>query len=230
MSMSAKFIMLALVRDPTYTLHMDNREHINHIKTWLGTGSINIFGLPFAGKDSQGRWLAEMFDGTLLGGGDILRGSTIPAHIKAIISEGMLIPTEDFINIVLPYLSQPSLAQQPLILSAVGRWSGEEQGVIRALSSAGHDLKAVIMLHVTHDDVKTRWKAHEKLKDRSVRSDDAEHILQTRFNEFDTKTIPVIEHYRSMGVLIEIDASQPREQVQAEIFSQLLARSQPTTL
>ena len=32
---------------------------IAKIKTWLGTGSINIFGLPMSGKDTQGIKLAE---------------------------------------------------------------------------------------------------------------------------------------------------------------------------
>ena len=34
-------------------------EKINTIKSWLGTGSINIFGLPMSGKDTQGLRLAE---------------------------------------------------------------------------------------------------------------------------------------------------------------------------
>lgn len=96
----------------------------SQLKAWLGSGSINIFGRPFAGKDTQGKKLAALFDATLLGGGDILRGSTMPERIKALMRTGELIPTDDYISIVLPYLSQPALAGKPLILSSVGRWHG----------------------------------------------------------------------------------------------------------
>ena len=72
-------------------------DEIAAIKQWLGTGSINIFGMPFAGKDTQGKILSDMFDGPLLGGGDILRNSVLPEHVRAAQKKGLLIPTEDYI-------------------------------------------------------------------------------------------------------------------------------------
>ena len=35
-------------------------QKITLIKNWIGTGSINVFGLPFSGKDTVGVRLAEM--------------------------------------------------------------------------------------------------------------------------------------------------------------------------
>ena len=104
---------------------MDNSSY-DTLRAWLGTGSINLFGRPFAGKDTQGTRLADLFDGVLLGGGDILRGATMPDHIKAGMKTGKLIPTKDYIAIVLPKLMDESLHGKPLILSSVGRWNGEQ--------------------------------------------------------------------------------------------------------
>ena len=42
---------------------------IEIITQWLGTGAINIFGLPFAGKDTHGHRLAELFGASIMGGG-----------------------------------------------------------------------------------------------------------------------------------------------------------------
>ena len=48
-------------------------EKIETIKEWLGTGSINIFGLPMSGKDTQGIKLAETLGAKFLSSGLIIR-------------------------------------------------------------------------------------------------------------------------------------------------------------
>lgn len=200
---------------------MLNNEQISRIKSWLGNGSINLFGRPFAGKDSQGNNLVELLGGHLIGGGDILRNSVIPERVKDYLRVGLLIPSEDYVNIVLPYLSQEYLSNAPLMLSSVGRWHGEEVGVIEALEKASHELKAVIYIHLTEENVRVRWQDYENRKDRGDRYDDSEHILETRFVEFREKTLPVVDFYRANKLLIEIDGTLPREEVTQNILNAL---------
>ena len=52
---------------------MDN--NIETIRQWLGTGSINVFGLPFSGKDTVGIRLAETIGARFLSSGLILRAA-----------------------------------------------------------------------------------------------------------------------------------------------------------
>ncbi len=181
---------------------MKDTEKLTAIKKWLGTGSINIFGRPFAGKDTHGRELVTLFDGVLLGGGDILRNSVIPAHVKEHMRAGKLIPTDDYISIVLPYLSQTDFSDKPLILSSVGRWHGEEKGVLEATEESGHTTKAIIYLDLDENKVHERWKATHHLGERGDRHDDTEDILATRLVEYREKTLPVIEYYKNTGLLI----------------------------
>jgi adenylate kinase len=201
-----------------------DKNQIKKIKTWLGAGSINIFGIPFAGKDTQGKRLAELFGGVLLGGGDILRGSVIPEHIQEDVAAGRLIPTDDYLQIVLPYLSQEDFKGKPLILSSVGRWHGEEAGVLEATAAADHPLRIVIYLHVKEGEERKRWQISQSTQDRGTRVDDSEDILLTRLEEFKTKTIPVINFYRDEGMVIEINGNQSPEQVTADIISALNER------
>jgi len=200
----------------------DNKK-IDAIKKWLGSGSINIFGRPLAGKDYQGRRLAEIFDGNLVGGGEILRSSTMTERINGYMRTrtGKLIPSDDYVAIVLPYLDQPQLANKPLILSSVGCWHGEEEDVIKAIQKSGHPLKAVIYLDISTDDSYSRWKAREINKDRGNRRDDSEEILKIRFAEFTEKTLPVIDYYRNQGILIEIDGKRTRDEVTNDIINAL---------
>lgn len=200
-----------------YTGVMD----IEHIKQWLGAGSINIFGRPFAGKDTQGKLLVDLVDGVMLGSGEILRNSHIPPHVADIMYHGGLVPSEDFVDIVLPYLSKEEFRGKPLILSSVGRWIGEEQGVMRALEASAHPLRAVIYLDIPEDYVRDRWQAISEHTDRSGRQDDSPGVLEHRLEEYREKTIPVIETYEKLGLLIRIDGTRTPEEVHRQIVSRL---------
>ena len=128
-------------------------KQIEKIAEWLGSGSINIFGMPFAGKDTQGELLATALDAVRLSGGEILRNSVIPPHVQEAIDAGNLAPTDEYIDIVLPYLSKQEFAGKPLILSSVGRWKGEEGGVIAACGKrpVSEDLKESVAEEVEAD-------------------------------------------------------------------------------
>jgi adenylate kinase len=195
----------------------DQTTKIKQIKEWLGSGTINIFGLPFSGKDTHGKELSAMLEGPLIGGGDILRSKLVPQHVTDAINNGNLAPTDDYREIVLPYLAQEKYAGKPLVLSSVGRWIGEEKSVLAATKSAGHPIKCVIYLQIPNDEVWKRWKINK----RERHDDNAEHILEKRFSEFEEKTIPVVTEYRKLGLLLEIDGSPAEKVVTAEIINQL---------
>lgn len=195
---------------------------VKKIKKWLESGSINIFGLPFAGKDTQANKLAKLLDGHVIGGGEILRSSRISDQARQAITSGKLIPIEDYLEIILPYLSQEKYLDHPLILSAVGRWQGEESGVIKAAEDAGHPIKAVIYLSLNSSIVYDRWHIAKKTGDRGDRNDDKSlALLEARLTEFQEKTLPVIEVYRNKALLLEIDGSSSPDQTTQIILKRL---------
>lgn len=207
-----------------YNLCMQQTD-IATIKAWLGTGAINIFGLPFSGKDTHGGRLAEIFNASIMGGGDILRNSVIPPHVRELIDAGKLAPIDDYISIVTPYLSRDEFAGRPLILSSVGRWHGEEPGVVGAAEAAGHPIKAVIYLSLSEATSHERFLKSLDEGDRERRTDDTEEVLATRYSEFHTKTMPVIDYYRERDLLIEVDGNPPKEEVTNMILQALLERA-----
>lgn len=198
-----------------------SQRPLTTIKQWLGAGSINIFGMPFSGKDTHGATLSHLFDAPLLGGGDILRNSVIPPELRKSLDAGDLFPTEEYLKIVTPYLSNDEFKDRPLILSSVGRWIGEEEGIIRAARESQHPIKAVIYLHAGEEVVYRRFKKSQLKGDRAGRSDDNKDVLANRINEFKTKTLPVIEVYRQMGLLIEINSDAEKHEVIESILARL---------
>lgn len=200
-------------------------EKIATIKEWLGTGSINIFGLPMSGKDTQGVKLAEALGAKFLSSGIIIRAMEegIKQHYTA---DGSLLPTDLFYEWVLPYFKRPDLANYPLILSSIGRWSGEENQVMSVAAESKHDIKAVIILNVSEADVEKRFEESKILEDRNDRLDDKNiDIFRNRLREFRKKTMPVIQHYGSLGLLVNVNGDQPRGDVFNEIVEKLYAKA-----
>lgn len=200
-------------------------DKIQTISKWLGTGSINIFGRPFAGKDTQGRMLADLFGGQLIGGGDILRNHHDPEKIEKIMATGGIIPSDYYENMVVPYFSKPEFKDKPLILSAVGRSHGEEPVIMRAADGSGHPIKVVIHLVLSEDEVWRRFEAALLDQDRGHRADDHRSVLKTRLNKYQDKTVAVLDFYREKGLLIELDGTLSREAVEAEIIDRLAERA-----
>lgn len=193
-------------------------EKIAAIKTWLGTGSINIFGLPMSGKDTVGIRLAETLGARFLSSGMIIRAMEAEQN-KHYTDSGELIPTDVFNEWVLPYFNRDDLKDSALVLSSVGRWSGEENQVMDAAASAGHAIKAAVILNVSEADVMVRWETVKEAGTRegdeiTKREDDKNReVFQKRIEEFNQKTVPVLQHYLQLGLLVQVKADMTRDEV-----------------
>lgn len=203
-----------------YNLSMDDAQ-IERLRAWIGTGSVNIFGLPMSGKDTVGLKLAEQLGGKFLSSGIIVRAME-KATSQDVTGAGQLIPSNLFYEWVLPYFEKEELAKFPLVLSSIGRWSGEENQVINVARESNHPIKAVIMLQLSEADAIERWEAAKLLNDRGLRADDADpQVFQTRINEYREKTLPVLRHYQELGLLVPVKADASREQVFANVVQAL---------
>lgn len=192
------------------------------IKSWLGTGSLNIFGLPMSGKDTVGERLAKDLGAKFLSSGIIIRAFEAEQN-QNMTGSGQLIPTNTFYDIILPYFSRKEMKNDSLILSSVGRWSGEEDKIMEAAKNGGHEIKAVVLLDLTEADVKNRFEAAKELNDRGERADDANlEIFETRIREFNEKTVPVLNHYDELKLLIKVPANGSRDEVYLSVINKLV--------
>ena len=192
------------------------------IKSWLGTGSLNVFGLPMSGKDTVGERLAKDLDAKFLSSGIIIRAFEAEQN-QNMTGSGQLIPTNTFYDIILPYFSREEMKDDSLILSSVGRWAGEEDKIMEAAKNGGHEVKAVVLLDLTEADVKNRFEAAKELNDRGGRADDASiEIFETRIREFNKKTVPVLNHYDELKLLIRVPADGSRDEVYLSVIDKLV--------
>lgn len=196
-------------------------EKLAIIKQWLGAGSVNIFGLPMSGKDTVGVRLARELGGRFLSSGMIIRAME-EATQQNLTGAGQLVPTNLFYKWVLPYFERRDLWDLPLVLSSIGRWAGEENQVMTVAKASGHPIKAALFLKVRESEVKKRWQTAKELGDRGTRADDLEaQAFQRRIEEFRDKTVPVLQHYDELGLLINVGAELEREKVFAAVIDAL---------
>lgn len=174
---------------------------------------MNIFGLPMSGKDTVGVKFAEAIGGKFLSSGLVIRAMEVQTQ-RHYTDKGEMTPTDVFYDWVLPYFEREDLKQFPLVLSSIGRWGGEEDVVMDRARKSGHPIKLAVILNVSEMEVMERWKKVKTLGDRGGRSDDEKpEVFQTRLKEFREKTMPVLLHYRAMGILLDVNGHAERETV-----------------
>ena len=201
---------------------MNLNEKLEKIKNWLETGSLNIFGLPMSGKDTVGMRLAEDLQAKFLSSGIIIRAYEAEQN-EDMTGSGKLIPTNTFYDIILPYFSREELHNDSLVLSSVGRWSGEEDKIMEAAKAGGHEIKAVVLLDLTEEEVNNRFEAAKELNDRGERADDANiEVFETRLAEFREKTMPVLNHYDELKMLVKVPAIGSRDEVYTNVIDRLI--------
>lgn len=210
-------------------------DKIETVKRWLDSGAINIFGIQFAGKDTLGIPLAEKLGAVFISSGDLVRAAMHnerDSRIRqaAIDSQtGILTPTDEFRQLIVPHLKDEKLAGKPLVLGSVGRWIGEENAVMEALNNGNHPLKAVIVLHIPIDEVWRRWEDVKHTRNGGRADDQDRSRVQLRLDEFKEKTLPVIQKYEQLGLVIDIDATDTIEATFTAAINQLYLRATAET-
>ena len=206
-------------------------DKISAIRSWLGSGAINIFGIQFSGKDTLGVPLAERLGAKFISSGDLVRAAMHnnddPRIQQAALDTqtGILTPTDEFRQLIVPHLKDDRLSGMPLVLGSVGRWIGEEEVVMEALAEGGHPLRAVIVLNIPEEEVWRRWEEVKHTRNGGRADDQDRSRVQIRLDEFNNKTVPVIQKYEQLGLVIDIDATDAIEATFASAIDQLYLRA-----
>jgi adenylate kinase len=93
---------------------------------------------------------------------------------------------------------------------------------MKLLAKAGHPIKAVILLQIPETEALKRLDISHFIQDRGNRTDDVLEVLRKKLKTYHDKTLPVIEFYRKLNLLIEIDGTYPLDIVTSQIISSLL--------
>jgi adenylate kinase len=207
--------------------------------------NIVLLGAPGAGKGTQAEKMIEAWGVPHISTGDILRkavadGTPLGTQAKAFMDAGELVPDLVVIGLVKARLEEPD-ADTGFILDGFPRTDGQAEALDRELGSLGRSIDAAISIDVDRDVIVKRLTSRRTCRscgkiysliadppaDPDVcdvcggelyqRDDDTEATVRNRLAVYDRSTAPLVDYYRSKGILHSIDGDRPVDEVFADV-------------
>jgi adenylate kinase len=175
--------------------------------------------------------LAQNLSIPQLSTGDMLRaavssGTSIGMKVAGTMRRGELVSDDLVVAAIVERISQPD-AEKGFILDGFPRTISQAVAFDDILLTEALDLDCVIELKVDAvvllDRILHRAKG-ARANGQSARGDDTEEALKIRLDLYRKETEPLIEYYRSRGLLKSIDGLQPIDIVAASLLEAIQAR------
>jgi len=205
-----------------------------------------FLGAPGAGKGTQAREVSRHFSIPQISTGDMLREAVrnqtpLGLAAKARMEAGELVPDEVVCGLVVERIEQPDCARG-FILDGFPRTLGQARFVDRMLQAKGKGDPLVFDIRVDRDLLVKRLTGRrtcsvcgqiyniyfnpprvEGICDKDggkllQRADDSEESIRQRLVAYEQQTRPLIDYYRTRGVLQEVDGNRSPEAITGELI------------
>ena len=191
-----------------------------------------IMGLPGAGKGTQAAKIVEHFNVAHISTGDMFRAAIanqteMGVLAKSYIDKGELVPDQVTNGIVKERLSQDDIKQTGFLLDGYPRTIEQAHALDKTLAELGIELEGVINIEVNPDCLLERLSgriihretgetfhkvfnppADYKEEDYYQREDDKPETVKRRLDVNIAQGQPIIDHYRSKGLVHDIQGNQ----------------------
>jgi adenylate kinase len=182
-----------------------------------------LLGPPGAGKGTQAKNLIDAYGIPQLSTGDILRsaikaGTPLGREAKAIVDRGDLV-SDDIVNGIVSERLDQEDARPGFILDGFPRTIPQAEALDAMLAEKGMKLDAVVEITADAETLTGRIinRARESAKTTGARADDNEDVIRNRLSVYREQTAPLVEYYRSKGLLKSVDGMAPVDEVTAAI-------------
>lgn len=159
-----------------------------------------------AGKSIQAKRLAQLPMVSHLSSGELLRKDPTDS---ALLASGELVASDEVERIVEVALGRVSV-HHTIILDGFPRVLDEAAWLDGKVSAWGRKITRVILFEVSEE------VSRERLATRQ-RADDLPAALAAKWREYHEQTMPVIEHYKALGLLTTVDGAQSMETIYDQI-------------
>lgn len=191
-----------------------------------------IMGLPGAGKGTQAAKIVERFNVAHISTGDMFRAAIanqteMGVLAKSYIDKGELVPDQVTNGIVKERLSQDDIKQTGFLLDGYPRTIEQANALDQTLAELDLALDGVINIEVDPNSLLERLSgriihretgetfhkvfnppADYKEEDYYQREDDKPETVKRRLDVNIAQGQPIIEHYRSKGLVHDIQGNQ----------------------
>ena len=208
-----------------------------------------LLGPPGAGKGTQAARLSERYGIPQISTGDILRehvqeGTALGIKARSYMDRGEYVPDDLVVQMVMDRLAEPD-AEKGFILDGFPRTVAQARALERALADLGRPLDALLKFKISDDmavrRLSGRWTCPNCKRTYNLefkppaeagicdfcgyalerRADDDELTVRRRIAVYAEQTEPLELFYWERGMLREVDAQAPEDQVTARTISAL---------
>jgi adenylate kinase len=171
---------------------------------------ILLMGVAGAGKSMQSRLLADEYGYAWISTGEILRVLVTGQRRREMLA-GKLLEDHEMIQIMDKVLELID-PHQEIILDGFPRTIPQADWILQQVRDSRFELTGIFHMTASKNVV------HHRLVNRG-RQDDTDDAIKQRFDEYETVTLPIIDHFQREGITVfEIDASKDPRQVHDAIM------------
>src|SRR4051794_22229435 len=175
-------------------------------------------GPPGSGKGTQAKLLRERRGYTVIGTGDILRDAVrrqtpLGSQVKSYLHSGRLVP-DDLVNELIAELFRRDDRPARFVLDGYPRTVGQADALDAVLRGIGQGVQHVFQFVLPDEEVIRRLVGR---RTQEQRVDDEAETVRKRLIVYHDYADELVEHYRRMGFLREVDAAQDVEKVYRQI-------------
>ena len=179
---------------------------------------ILLLGPQGAGKGTQGKLISSEYGIPHIATGDMLRtaiaeGTELGRRADPLVKAGELVPDDLMIGLIRDRLAGDD-TRNGFVLDGFPRTAVQAEALDAMLEEIDRSLTVVFEFQLPEE------VAIERLRRRAAeegREDDTEEAIRTRLRLYHDQTEPLIEYYRTRGILVGIPADRSVEEVFAEI-------------
>ena len=202
---------------------------------------IIMLGAPGAGKGTQAKKIADKYQIPHISTGDIFRaniknGTELGMKAKTYIEQGLLVPDELVVDLVVDRLAQedcvkgcvldgfPRTIPQAECLDAALAAKGEaidyavdvdvpDENIINRMSGRRACVACGATYHIVHIPTKVEGVCDRCGESLILRDDDKPETVKKRLDVYHAQTQPLIDYYTEKNVLKSVDGTKDMEEV-----------------
>jgi adenylate kinases len=208
---------------------------------------IIMLGAPGAGKGTQAKRIAAKYGIPHISTGDIFRaniknGTELGKKAKEYMDQGLLVPDELVVDLVIDRFKQPD-CEKGYVLDGFPRTIPQAKALDEALAKNQDAVQYAIDVDVPDEEIITRMAGRRACVNCGgtyhvvtippktegicdvcgnalvLRDDDQPETVKKRLNVYHDQTQPLIDYYKSKGILKSVDGTK----IMDVIFDQIVA-------